>query len=678
MLKSLYSGVSGMTANMTDLDVIGNNIANSNTIGFKSGRVTFNEMLTQTIRSASRPVSGGLGGTNPQQVGLGTRVGSIDTNFNQGNFQSTGMKTDLAIQGSGFFILSDGTSNSYTRAGVFGLDADNCLVNPSTGLRVQGVMADVDGVVGSGPLSDLIVDPSLVVPAQASTEVSLTGNLDADSDATGTIMETPTFLAAATGGDLLVDMSGTRDGNLGLRPGSIITLNLTPGTNADFAVTATSSYQDLVTWLEANATGLDFSIGANGRLEVVNNSAAPVTSLRLTNGANGAVSTNFTFPTPIGVGESATTETSTGEGALRADAEATDTLGSLYTSDNHTLGLDFSSGSATLVIGGQRGGDTLDDTNLVATAATTLGDLMTAIGETVGVTTNPVALNEHGQVVVNGEVGLSNSIGGINITQLGVDNDTLEAAFTFTTTQQARDQQDFSVSTTTYDSLGRQHTITFRFEKLPGLNEWIWEAEMEGGETITAGESGRMSFNSNGSIANFTYDDGTDGLTFQPQPEGEEGAAPVTLTIDYGEIGGLSGLTQFDGTGRLQSVADGFTNGQLVDYEIDQSGMIVGRFSNDTMRTIGRIGVAQFSNPSGLVRESNNTYVFSGNSGDAITAFAGEGNGLTLATGALEASNVDLAKEFAKLVIAQRAFQANSRVVTTADTLLQELVNLVR
>ncbi len=109
MFKSLYSGVSGLGANLTNLDVIGNNIANSNTTGFKSGRVTFNEMLTQTIKSASRPVAGGLGGSNPQQIGLGTTVGSIDTNFSQGNFQTTGKKSDLAIQGSGFFVLSDGT-----------------------------------------------------------------------------------------------------------------------------------------------------------------------------------------------------------------------------------------------------------------------------------------------------------------------------------------------------------------------------------------------------------------------------------------------------------------------------------------------------------------------------------------------------------------------------------------
>lgn len=677
MLKSLYSGVSGMSANMTEIDVIGNNIANSNTIGFKSGRVTFNEMLTQTIRSASRPVSGGLGGTNPQQVGLGTRVGSVDTNFNQGNFQTTGIKSDLAIQGNGFFILSDGTSSSYTRAGVFGLDADNTLVNPSTGLRVQGVMADADGVVGTGPLTDLVVDPSLVVPAQASTQVQLTGNLDADSDALGTIMESPTLLAAATGGDLLVDMSGTEDGSLNLRNGSVLTLSRNPGTPATFTVTGTSTYQDLVDWLNTVDADLDFAIGAGGDLTVINNTGADVSQLRLTCGSNTRFSANFTFPSTIADGATASTDNGNGGGSLRANAEATDTLTNLYRVDGTQLGLDMSSGSATLVIGGQRGGDTLPETQLVVTAATTLGELLTQIDLTLGVTSTPTRIGDDGSIVVAGEVGQSNALGGITISELGVNNENL-SDFVFTSTQQARDQQDFSVSTTTYDSLGRQHTITFTFEKLAGLNEWVWEAQMEGGETITAGGTGRMSFNSDGSIANFTYDDGGDGLTFAPQADDEQGAAPVTVNIDYGDIGGLNGLTQFDGTGRLQSVADGYTSGQLVDYEIDQSGMIVGRFSNDTMRTIGRIGIAQFANPSGLVREANNTYVFSGNSGDALSTFAGEGNGVTLATGALEASNVDLAREFARLVVAQRAFQANSRVVTTGDTLLQELVNLVR
>ncbi|MDV7397358.1 flagellar hook-basal body complex protein, partial [Arthrospira platensis SPKY1] len=99
--------------------------------------------------------------------------------------------------------------------------------------------------------------------------------------------------------------------------------------------------------------------------------------------------------------------------------------------------------------------------------------------------------------------------------------------------------------------------------------------------------------------------------------------------------------------------------GSLVDFEIDKSGLIVGRFSNDTMRDIGRIILAQFNNEGGLVREANNTYSLSGNSGDAMFAFAGEGNGVSLNPGALETSNVDLAQEFTRLVVAQRAFQAN-------------------
>jgi len=115
-----------------------------------------------------------------------------------------------------------------------------------------------------------------------------------------------------------------------------------------------------------------------------------------------------------------------------------------------------------------------------------------------------------------------------------------------------------------------------------------------------------------------------------------------------------------------------------VDFNIDQSGVITGIFSNDTMQNIAQIGVAQFSNPDGLMRDANNTYRRSGNSGQALETFAGTGNGVTLVPGALETSNVDLAKEFTNLVVAQRAFQANSRVITTADQVMQELVNLVR
>ena len=280
MLRALYSGISGMNSTLVEIDVIGNNIANSNTIGFKSGRVTFNEMLTQSLRSASRPVSGGRGGTNPQQIGLGTIVGSIDTNFNQGNFRTTGIKTDLALQGSGFFILNDGVANVYTRSGVFGLDSANTLVNPSNGLRVQGIMADENGIITAGAMDDIIIDPSLVVPAQASTSVQLFGNLDADSDALETILESTSFLAAAAGGDDLVNLAGQTGGFFDLHAGDLISTStyIDGGQrSATFLIGGTfpdggSTYQELVTWLSATyqnmGYNLDFQIGANGDLQV--------------------------------------------------------------------------------------------------------------------------------------------------------------------------------------------------------------------------------------------------------------------------------------------------------------------------------------------------------------------------------------------------------------------------
>ena len=689
MFKSLYSGVSGLSANLTELDVIGNNIANSNTIGFKSGRVTFNEMLTQTLKSASRPVAGGLGGTNPQQVGLGTQVGSIDSNFNQGNFQTTGRKTDLAIQGPGFFILSDGTSNVFTRAGIFGLDSENFLVNPTTGLKAQGVMADADGVIGNGPMADLFIDPDLVMPAEASETLEISGNLDADSDAIETILESSAFLVAAAGGDLLTALSGQHSGTMNLNVGDTIRVNGrlsgtpdTPITTETFTIAADSSYQDLVSWMNATMTSeganVSFAIGADGDLQVTNNTGEDLQGMSLSSVGKALFNQNFLFPSPVSNGATESTASGGDAGEIRAYADATDLMTALYSAEGEELGIDLSGGPVTLAIDGAVGGNSITPASMMVTAATTLGNLMQEIQYAMGINSNPVAVDEEGQIVVRGEVGTASALGDISITEVGSNNTVLESAFSFHQTQQARDQQIFSMATTVYDSLGGEHTINFSFEKVAGLNEWIWTAEMDGNEEILSGGSGRARFGDDGAITNFSFDDNAGSLTFRPQAQGEEGAALVVLELDYGEIGALRGLTQFEGSASLRSLADGFQAGQLVDFDVDQSGVITGYFSNDTIRNIGRIGVATFSNPGGLMREANNTYRTSGNSGTAMETFAGQGNGITMVPGTLEASNVDLAKEFTRLVVAQRAFQANSRVITAADQVMQELVNLVR
>jgi len=141
MMRSLFAGVSGIRNHQTWLDIIGNNISNVNTVGYKSSRATFAEALAQTLRSATGPHDD-FGGTNPMQVGLGLKLMSVDTQFQQGAFETTGNYTDLAIQGKGFFIVSDGSQMFFTRSGAFNLDADGFLTAQGGSLRVQGYMAN--------------------------------------------------------------------------------------------------------------------------------------------------------------------------------------------------------------------------------------------------------------------------------------------------------------------------------------------------------------------------------------------------------------------------------------------------------------------------------------------------------------------------------------------------------
>lgn len=145
MMRSLYSAISGLKNHQVKMDVIGNNIANVNTTGFKRSRVTFSTMLSQTNKGASSP-SANQGGTNPVQVGLGAMLGSIDQIMTQGSSQSTGKDTDMMIQGNGFFVLSNNGQNVYSRAGGFSLDQDGNLVDPGTGAQVLGyVVPDLAG-----------------------------------------------------------------------------------------------------------------------------------------------------------------------------------------------------------------------------------------------------------------------------------------------------------------------------------------------------------------------------------------------------------------------------------------------------------------------------------------------------------------------------------------------------
>jgi len=178
MLRSMYSGISGLKNLQTKLDVIGNNVANVNTYGFKKSRVTFSDAMNQTVSGASAATAN-RGGTNSKQIGLGSTIATIDTIHTQSSLQTTGRDLDLGISGDGYFVVKQGDSLSYTRAGNFYLDDNGTLVN-SNGLKVQAYKIDENGK-RSKTIGDVAVNVNAILPAITTTKITVSGNLASDA-----------------------------------------------------------------------------------------------------------------------------------------------------------------------------------------------------------------------------------------------------------------------------------------------------------------------------------------------------------------------------------------------------------------------------------------------------------------------------------------------------------------
>lgn len=182
MSFALAAGVTGLQAHQKMLDIAGNNLANVNTTAFKSSRITFSELLSETIKNASQP-TGSIGGTNPQQMGSGVGVAGISPNMSQGSIVNTGNPLDMALEGEGYFVVNDGTQDVYTRAGAFSVDANGNLVDPATGYIVQriGSIGETDGFQIPGD-SNIKVPYDVAMPAKATSRITLAGNLSADAN----------------------------------------------------------------------------------------------------------------------------------------------------------------------------------------------------------------------------------------------------------------------------------------------------------------------------------------------------------------------------------------------------------------------------------------------------------------------------------------------------------------
>ncbi len=277
MSDALMSGVTGLRVHQNMLEVAGNNLANVNTFGFKGSRITFAELLSQTIKEATEPTDS-TGGTNPQQIGSGVAVSDISRRMSQGNLVSTGKPLDMAIEGAGYFVVNDGEKDVYSRVGSFAVDADYNLVDPSTGNRVQrtGNEGVAEGFQTPGS-SDIRVPFDIALPAQATTEITFSGNLSKDNQLpTLSLLESGLQYTeggtVASGTTLLANL----DQAGGIAAGDTIRIYGTDRSGAavdtNFTVAAGSTLDDLVASVTAAFSGSTASL-SNGEIRLIDDSA---------------------------------------------------------------------------------------------------------------------------------------------------------------------------------------------------------------------------------------------------------------------------------------------------------------------------------------------------------------------------------------------------------------------
>jgi flagellar hook protein FlgE len=643
MISSLFSGVSGLSNHQVRMDVLGNNIANINTIGFKSSRATFQEALVQNMRGAGRP-SEITGGTNAVQLGLGMNVASIDNLFTQGGLETTGKITDLAIQGNGFFVLADGTGGEfYSRAGNFGFDANSYLVNPANGLYVQGKMANADGEIpATAAVGNIQLPFGQQDPARQTTQIDLANNLNS----VATESEASLVAAGATNIDTVTGIA--RDGAGGTHEITVAGVQATFSANTTAMGLALTGAETLSS-LGVTQAGLD-----DGTTISLDNGAltfnlagltlsSTVTEVIATMNAIDGITVELTG------GEIQLTRDYAGDGGIR---NASLTMGGAAPAGETLIENLFSAGGTFAANSG-------------ANHTFSATDTFTPEG---GTAQSPVPL----EIEVNDANGLAMGvvgIGGGGITAQSTDE--LAAGVFSVDTEQTQ----HATSITVFDSQGGKHTAVCTFTKTHMPNRWDWEMSTTGEEIIRYGSTGTVTFNPDGSLLSFDLDSGAQAFSFDPN----NGAETIVVDIDAGTTGAFDGLTGFASNFTATAVnQNGYGMGILDEITIDQTGLIYGIFTNGVSRGLAQITLAQFNNEAGLMKQGRSLYINSANSGEAVQGVAGETISATISSGALESSNVDLASEFTGMITAQRGYQANARVITTSDSMLDELVNLKR
>lgn len=715
MMRSLYAGISGLKNHQTRMDVVGNNISNVNTVGFKAGRATFQDSLSQQIAGATRPggLGDGVGGTNPLQIGLGSGVASVDTLHSQGNLQTTGQTTDLAIEGGAFFVVGDGVNQFYTRNGSFSLDARGQLVMPSSGMVLQGLNADDEGnFPATGVVDNIQIPFNIQAPARATTEVQFGRNLDADSIARGTITYSKRFLTPVESAQGFAGIYNNSGENLGLQIGDTLTFSGTdlgapvlpngqqPVREMTYAVTQATTLQDILTRMQTflsspspaglGSTGATVTLSATGEV-IVSAGGSDIADFQVMSDrpiSSPLVTDAFQIAARIGASTSDQTL------GLRAPATAETLVANIYDEAGNSTGLQDN--DEFLFSGAINGAVDPTTPTPYNSATTTMGDLLTGlrnqlrlpmtdgtINNTPTVSMNAAGTDDNipdGTIVVRGLPEEAFSLTDVSIRATNSDNaapapSIFNSNMSFKDFQTARDTGVVPTSITVYDDAGYAHNISVTFIHSQEPDTWLWEASSAGTETLLAGQRGSVTFGPDGTVSTFAFQDQSSVLQIDPG----NGSGIMNITLDPGGPGSFQGLTQFRSPSTAAALGqDGHTMGQLQSIAIGGDGVVTGVFDNGVSRALAQIMIADFTNPGGLSKQSESVYKATANSGDPVYGRPGSQSTSVIKPGTLEMSNVDIAAEFTEMITTQRGYQANSRVISTSDKFLEELVNLVR
>ncbi len=639
MASSLISGLSGLRTHQSWIDVIGNNLANASTPGFKSSRALFADLISKTLRP-STPPTGSLGGTDPVQIGLGVDIGHIDRDMNQGALNLTGRTFDLALDGRGFFATNNGVETLYTRVGTFGLDALNNMVDLRTGFRVLNA--------GGSPFQ---VDLAAVIPPSATTEVSFSGNLPAVvTGPLAEVLRTASTFSEGTPAQLL----GANSGPFAIPAGETWTMELIVDGGAPQTVSVTSATGSVTANdIAAAIDALDHvsAVVIGGAVQLTSDRAGLSSTLKVNPGASGS-----DLASTLGLATS-----------LVAGSETAATL----TTDLNDLTAnlsDYSTGDLLDISATDSDGTPIQASFAYGVDGTTLGDLAAFLDAQFSGAA--VAFNAGtGQLELtaaqSGESDLSITI----LDAPGQSGSTSWSAHAFGVTTEGTGPDTATSSIEVFDSAGVAHLVTFAYERQAD-GTWNMEASLDPSVgTVVSGQINGITFNQNGSIA--TPTSGQISVQFN-------GQSAQSISLDLGTAGLFDGLTQFGGqTSVLADFQDGFGAGELSSLTVDPDGVIQGFYTNGQLQSLGQFGVATFVNENGLSDVGNNLWAETANSGTRVLAGGNAGAAGRIAGGAIEESNVDTAQEFVRMIQAQRGFQANARVISVQDDILDETVNLV-